>query len=102
MTTRLHRSRARDLLVKLAKSGSFTEADLCSELVVSARQLILFSEGLEAIPLDRQLCLAAFLIERVPALAGSGYALRSQVKAAMAFECRETSTHASAPPLKFR
>jgi hypothetical protein len=46
MSPRLHRSRARDLLARLGKSGWFTEAALCSELVVSHRQLILFSQGL--------------------------------------------------------
>ena len=85
MSPRLHRSSARDLLARLGKSGWFTEAALCSELVVSHRQPILFSQGLEPMPLARQLCLAAFLIERVPPLGAQGYALREQVKAAMGF-----------------
>jgi hypothetical protein len=89
MTGKLRRSRARDLLARVRKGGSFTDEQLCTELVLDARQLAMYAEGLEAIPLDRQLCLAAFLIERVPALAADGHSLHAQVKAATTFATNE-------------
>jgi hypothetical protein len=101
MTDKAQRSRAGDLLLKLSTSGAFTEAELCTELVLTPRQLTQYSQGLDPMPLERQLLLAAFVIERIPALARSGHTLRAQVIAATAFEAHDTSTHGAGQPGRF-
>ena len=100
--SRINRSRARDLLKKLIAGGWYSHDDLAKEIVVSLREIVLYDEGIEPIPLDRQLCLATFVIERVPPLLRAGHALRSQVKSAMAFQLTQVETHAVAPPRSFR
>lgn len=77
---------------------SFDRAAVANELVVPVKALDAFLEGTLPMPLDRQLCLALFVIEKVPALARLGYQLRGQVKAAMAFQAHSTATHATSPP----
>jgi hypothetical protein len=71
---------------------------LADELVVPLKAIDAFVDGKLPMPLDRQLCLALFVIEKVPSLARLGYQLRGQVKAAMAFEAHSTATHATTPP----
>ena len=101
-SSRPYRSRARDLLNKLVHDGWYSPDDLADVLVLSPQEVIIYREGVESIPLDRQLCLAAFLIECVPPLARAGHALRSQVKSAIGFQLAQGTTHASAPPRLFR
>jgi hypothetical protein len=92
------RSRAVQLLAKVLDTPWFDRQTVADELVVSVKTLEAFLEGKLAMPLDRQLCLALFVIEKVPPLARLGYQLRGQVKAAMAFEAHATATHATSPP----
>jgi hypothetical protein len=77
---------------------SFDRETLAAELVVPVVAIDKFLDGRLPMPLDRQLCLALFVIEKVPALARLGYQLRGQVKAAMSFEGHATTTHGSSPP----
>ena len=102
MTTLRKPSRAVELLRKLDAAGLFDRETLAREIVVSAEQLECFINDSAAMPLDRQLCLAQLVIERVPQLARQGHRLKGQVSAAAAFNARETATHADAPPPMFR
>ena len=96
--TPIPRSRAVQLLAKVLDTPWFDRETLATELVVPVKALEAFIDGKLPMPLDRQLCLALFVIETVPPLARLGYQLRGQVKAAMAFEAHSTATHASSPP----
>src|SRR4051812_8329006 len=77
-------SRALVLLQRVVAHGDVDFDTLAEELVVSPRLLGQYLSGEQEIPLTRQMCLAKLLIERVPRMARQGYALRSQVTAAMA------------------
>jgi len=91
------RSRAVRLLERVLASGLSEREAIAGELVVSPARLDRYLSGSLPMPLDRQLLLALFLIEKVPTLARQGYRLRGQVMAAIAFENRATTTHASPP-----
>ncbi len=54
-------------------------------LVISDAALRAYLAGVEPMPLDRQLCLALFVIESIPPMARSGHRLRGQVAASMAY-----------------
>ena len=95
-------SRALDLLIKVDATGLFDRETLARELVVSPSQLEGFLSGAAPMALERQLCLAQFLIERVPSMARAGHRLKGQVIAAISFNARLTMTHADAPPPPFR
>lgn len=69
---------------------------------MSERQLQAYLNESADMPLERQLCLAQFVIECVPPLARLGHRLRGQVSAALAFNARVTTTHADAPPMLLR
>ena len=97
MPTTLSRSRARDLLQKVLSRNEHTPAQLAEILVIPEPLLQRFLIGTQAIPLDRQLCLALFLIEKVPALARAGHQLRAQVLAAVRFTEHSTEVHREAP-----
>ena len=53
------------------------------------------------IPVLRQICLAQFVIERVPAFARSGHRLRAQLASTVAYETGQTATHPNPPPSHF-
>jgi hypothetical protein len=76
----------------------FDSRSLATELVVTPHRLDDYLTGNREMPLDRQLCLALLLIERVPALARQGYALRGQVLAAIAYAARQNGGGESAAP----
>jgi hypothetical protein len=86
------------VLAKVLDTRSFDRETLAAELVVPVGAIDKFLDGRLPMPLDRQLCLALFVIEKMPALARLGYQLRGQVKAAMSFEAHSTTTHATSPP----
>jgi len=92
------RSRAVHVLKKVLDTRWFDREMLAAELVVPVDMIDKFLDGSLPMPLDRQLCLALFVIERVPTLSRLGYQLRGQVKAAASFEAHTTATHASSPP----
>jgi hypothetical protein len=87
------------LVERVIADGDFTEESLARELVVPPRELARYRAGKFVMPLDRQLCLALLLIERVPKSARLGHRLRAQVIAAMDYEAGTTRTH-DAPPLR--
>jgi|SRR5579862_4936044 len=91
-------SRAVQLVEKVLTSGIFDEDALAQELVITRAALTSYRTGKKPMPLDRQLCLAVLLIEKVPGLAREGRQLRSQVQAAMAYEAHDTTTHKDPPP----
>lgn len=91
-------SRAGMLLKKVVAAGSIHHSELAQVLVVTEETLDLYLADSLAIPLDRQLCLALFVIERVPQLARAAHQLRAQVGAALAYDARLTTTHLNQPP----
>lgn len=98
---RVYRSSARTLLARMIARGWYTTEELAKVLVVSDRTLILYLEGLEPIPLERQACLATFLIDHVPALAAAGHKLRGQAGATLAYRHHDTISHTAPPPGQF-
>ena len=93
-------SRAVRLLRQLVDMHQFDRERLACELVVESSQLDAYVAGTLEMPLDRQLCLALLLIERVPALARQGYALRGQVIAATTYASHELNTEAMRPSFR--
>jgi hypothetical protein len=91
--------RALILLRKLVATGSYELDTLAEALVIKRKMLDSFLSGAVEMPLERQLCLALFVIEHVPALARLGYQLRGQVLAAIAFQERGPTTHLQSPTL---
>jgi len=91
-------SRAAQLLLQVLSTGSLDPESIARELVVSVAELQRYLSGSAPIPLDRQLCLALFVIKNVPTLAREARGLHGQVCAAIAYEAHETETHATAPP----
>jgi hypothetical protein len=71
---------------------------LAEVIVVKRSALDSYLSGSLTIPLDRQLCLALFAIERVPSLARLGHQLLGQVAATTAFQAGSTATHLQPPP----
>jgi len=96
--SRARQTTAAQLLAKLVATGWYDFSELARELVVSEATVSDYVSGERPIPLDRQLCLAVFVIEKVPPLARWGHRLRGQVEASMRFQSRVTETHLSAPP----
>ena len=74
------------LLKRVLASGWFDRNYLATRLAVRRRMLDAHLWAEVPMPLERQLRLAAFVIENVPPLARAGYRLRSQVSAAMTHE----------------
>lgn len=95
------RSRAARLIEQLVGTGQVTTTDLASAIVVSDRTLAAYRSGHTKVPLERQLCLALFAIERSPVARRSGFALRAQVEAEMAVAATRTETH-NEPPVIHR
>jgi hypothetical protein len=86
-------SRAMLLIEKLLRDGTCTEEELATELVISPHALANIRAGKIPIPLERQLCLALWLIQRGPRYARLGYQLRGQIEAAMRFGTRSISAN---------
>ena len=95
------RSRAARLIEQLIGTGQVTPTDLATAIVVSERRLASFRSGRMKVPLERQLCLALFAIERSPVARRAGFALRAQVEAEMAVASTRTETH-NEPPVIHR
>ena len=70
---------------------------VASELVTDERTVGLYLAGVEPMPLDRQLCLARFLIESVPSLSRQGHNLLARLRAEVAFARTDTVLHLTAP-----
>jgi len=92
------RARAVVLLQQVVATRPVDIDALSEALVVSRTTLHGYLSGNTSIPLERQLCLALFVIEHVPELARQGHRLRAQVAAAIAFQEHATVTHQQPPP----
>ena len=90
-------SRAATLLAKVVDSGSFDADRLARELVVSPRRVEAYISGAVAMPMDRQIVLAKFLIDNAPRFARTARSLLKQIEAAIAYANSETVTHSTAP-----
>jgi hypothetical protein len=75
----------------------YDQTQVASELAVPSATIDGYLSGSIAIPLERQLCLALFVIEKIPLLARSGHMLHGQVRAAIAFQGHSTAVHQTAP-----
>jgi hypothetical protein len=91
------RARAVVLLQRILATGSLDVDALAEALVVNRAALHAYLSGTGPVPLERQLCLALFVIERVPEFAREGHRLRAQVAAAIAFNEHATAMHREAP-----
>ena len=92
----LRRSRSVRLIEGLLATGKVESDHLACALSVTLPALESFRRGHARMPLERQLCLALLVIERwpsTPQLRRDGFALRSQVRAEVAFHARITKTH---------
>jgi hypothetical protein len=98
----LTRTTAARLLAALLDDGVFSMEGLATRLAVRPGDIADFRDGRQRIPLDRQLQLSAFVIQRVPAYARLAHKLRGQVTAAISFESGATQTHLNDPPLSRR
>lgn len=94
-------TRSAQLLRRVLHERALDRETLAHELLVTPRALDAFLEGRRVMPLDRQLCLALLVIDRVPSLARQGHALRAQVAAAIAYESHVTATHEDYPSPRF-
>jgi hypothetical protein len=83
------RSRATELLRRVMAAGEHDAEALAAELVMSSRTVEAILTEEQIMPLDRQLCLARFVIARVPSLERDGRMLLGQVTAALAYGTRQ-------------
>ena len=88
-------TRSRTLLLDAIGGAELTRGEVCRELRITDPEIHRVLEGDSVLSQERQLCLAALIIERVPRLASKGYALRAQAIAAIAVAEGRTVTHSS-------
>jgi hypothetical protein len=92
------RGRALELLERVLSSDGITVEDVEDGLMVSAATLTGYRAERHVIPLEVQLLLVAFAIERVPQHGRLARRLREQIKATITFAVGETVTHLEPPP----
>lgn len=97
---RQKRARAARLIGQVLDSG-VPASELAAAIVVSERVLAHYRSGRIPVPLDRQLCLALYVIEHVPAARRAAFTLRAQVEAEVALARGATEVH-RAPPISHR
>lgn len=88
-------TRSRSLLQDAIGGAELTRGEACRELQINDAEMTRVLEGQSVLSHERQMILAALLIERVPRLASKGYALKAQALAAIAVENRLTETHST-------
>lgn len=91
------KSRAIGLLRRVLDASVCSPDDIARELLLTPADMAACLDGTQRLTLERQMDLANFVIERVPALARAGYTLRGQVNAAAAFAARATKVHNEPP-----
>jgi predicted transcriptional regulator len=91
-------TRAAALLARILASRLYDRTELATELAVTPATIDSYLSGKMDMPLERQLCLALFVIEKIPPLTRSGHMLHGQVRAAIAFHQHSTAVHQTAPP----
>lgn len=89
--------RALELLGRVLSDG-ITIEDLCNGLMVSTATLMAYRTGRRPMPLEVQVLLVAFTVERAPQHIRLARRLRDQLKATITFAAGETVTHLEAPP----
>ena len=94
-------SAALGLLRKVVATRWFDLDALARALSIPEADINAYLSRTDAIPLDRQLRIAQFVIECVPPFARLGHQLRGQVTAAIAFHARATETHLQPPASRF-
>ena len=94
--------RPRSLAVKLLDSvlaSNRTPAEqVAAAMMVHEPTLDEYRRGQMPLPIEAQMLLAAFAIERFPEYARLGYRLRAEIRARVAFAAGETQTHMEPPP----
>lgn len=90
-------SRAAALLTKLLAANQFTVEELAEILVVDARVIGQYVSGEVDMPLDRQICFARLLVDRVPPFARHGRNLLSQIAASIEYANSTTELHNYGP-----
>lgn len=98
----LRRSRATRLLEQVIASGAMSVEALAAALVTTPEALQEYRAGRARMPLDRQLCLAVFVLEHLSELSRVAHGLRGQVEAEMSFIEQRTATHKIAPVARWR
>jgi hypothetical protein len=96
-TAKLRPTRASALLAKVLATGLYDQIQIATELAVTPKQVNGYLSGRIDMPLERQLCLALLVVEKIPTLARAGHILHGQVKAAIAFHGHSTAVHQTAP-----
>ena len=86
------------LLKRVLATGWFQPDAVARALVISDAALEAYLTESQPMPLDRQLCLALFVIECVPPLSRAGHQLRGQIAATIAFHRRAAEMQIEAPP----
>ena len=95
-------SEARSLLIKAMATGRVDVERLATELVVTERTIARYLAGEIAIPVERQLCIAHFLIDNVPELGRRGRNLVGKVQAQIRYRNTDTVTHGQMPASRMR
>jgi hypothetical protein len=98
----LRRTRAVRLLELVFDTTGMGETTMADALVTTSAGLRAYRSGSERMPLDRQLCLALYVIEHLPSLAPRAHALRAQVAAEIAFNARLSQSGGQFPIDEFR
>ena len=88
-------TRSRTLLEDAIGGAELTRGEACRELMINDAEMTRVLGGQSILSHQRQMVLAALLIERVPRLASKGYALKAQALAAIAVDERRTETHST-------
>ena len=89
------------LIDKILSENPELVDDVASALLASPDVIRRYQAG-RAVPMERQMLLAVYAIECVPAYTRLGHLLRGQLRAAIAFAARETETHHGPPPISAR
>ena len=94
-------NRANVLIDKMLSSAPELFDELAQALMATPKLLGEYRAG-RAVPIERQMLLAVYAIERAPAYARLGHLLRGQIRAAIAFAARDTEIHRGPPPFRPR
>lgn len=96
------RGTAAQLLDRVVTTSGLDFQAIADVMVVPVATLLKYRDGTLRMPVERQLCLARFTIEHVPALARYGRQLHDQIAATIAFQTHQTETHSGEPTPRWR
>ena len=92
------RSVAVKLLDSVLASNRAPAEQVAAAMMVHEPTLDEYRRGRVPIPIEAQMLLAAFAIERFPEYARLAHRLRGEIRARVAYAARETATHMEPPP----